>query len=444
MRKARFLVHLVLLFLKRFGILIGVGILVGGILFGLRSKIITLLPGLTTQEKIGVVGRFTADTLPLSISSRISFGLTIVDKENLPQPGIAESWETKNEGRVWVFTFKKDLRWQDNTSLKSSDFSYNFPGITVSYPDEAHIEFQLSSAYAPFPIIVSRPYFKKGLLGVGEWRVRKIVTSAGNVQELTLEEKTTRIQKVYRFYPTEESLIAAFKLGEVNTISEISDPHALFDWKTVEISPISHDDRFVGIFLNTADSLLSEKNVRQALAYATNKGNIDEMSTRALSPLSPSSWAYNPLVKTYDYDPARARKLLDELPKDQREQLSINLVTIPSLLEPAEKIAKDWEEVGVNTTVQVGTGVPENFQALLATQVIPPDPDQYSIWHSTQTDTNITHYKSARIDKLLEDGRRTLNQDERKRIYLDFQRFLVEDSPVIFLYHPISYTISQK
>ncbi|MEK7182584.1 MAG: ABC transporter substrate-binding protein [Patescibacteria group bacterium] len=444
MRKARFLVHLVLLFLKRFGILIGVGILVGGILFGLRSKITTLLPGLTTQEKIGVVGRFTADTLPLSISSRISFGLTIVDKENLPQPGIAESWETKNEGRVWVFTFKKDLRWQDNTSLKSSDFSYNFPGITVSYPDEAHIEFQLSDPYAPFPIIVSRPYFKKGLLGVGEWRVRKIVTSAGNVQELTLEEKTTRIQKVYRFYPTEESLIAAFKLGEVNTISEISDPHALFSWKTVELSPISHEDRFVGIFLNTADSLLAEKNIRQALAYATNKGNIDEMSTRALSPLSPSSWAYNPLVKTYDYDPARARKLLDELPKDQREQFSINLVTIPSLLEPAEKIAKDWEEVGVSTTVQVGTGVPENFQALLATQVIPPDPDQYSMWHSTQTDTNITHYKSARIDKLLEDGRRTLNQDERKRIYLDFQRFLVEDSPVIFLYHPISYTISQK
>ncbi len=444
MRRARFFVHLVLLFLKRFGILIGIWILVGGILFGFRNKITTLLPGLSTQEKIGVVGRFTVDTLPLSISSRISFGLTIVDRENLPQPGIAESWEAKNEGSVWVFTLKKDLRWQDNTSLKSSDFSYNFPGITVSYPDETHIEFQLSDPYAPFPIIVSRPYFKKGLLGVGEWRVRKIVTSAGNVQELTLEEKTTHTQEVYRFYPTEESLISAFKLGEVNTISEISDPHALLDWKTVQITPISHEDRFVGIFLNTADSLLTEKNVRQALAYATNKKDIDEMSTRAISSLSPSSWAYNPLVKTYDYDPERARKLLGELPKDQREQLSINLVTIPSLLEQAEKIAKDWEEVGVRTTVQVGTGVPENFQALLATQVIPPDPDQYSMWHSTQTDTNITHYKSARIDKLLEDGRRTLDQDERKRIYLDFQRFLVEDSPVIFLYHPVSYNISRK
>ena len=52
---------------------------------------------------------------------------------------------------------------------------------------------------------------------------------------------------------------------------------------------------------------------------------------------------------------------------------------------------------------------------------IPKDPDQYSLWHSTQTSTNISHLKNARIDKLLEDGRTELDQEIRKKIYLDFR-----------------------
>jgi len=50
-------------------------------------------------------------------------------------------------------------------------------------------------------------------------------------------------------------------------------------------------------------------------------------------------------------------------------------------------------------------------------------------------------YNQSRYGNLLEDGRGELAQTERRNIYLDFQRFLVEDSPAIFLYHPVSYTI---
>jgi peptide/nickel transport system substrate-binding protein len=124
------------------------------------------------------------------------------------------------------------------------------------------------------------------------------------------------------------------------------------------------------------------------------------------------------------------------------------LFTTPALLPIAEKIKGDWAAIGVNTNIQVSNTPPQNFQTLLAIQAIPSDPDQYSFWHSTQSASNITNYhnskESQRIDKLLEDGRRTLDQDERKKIYLDFQRFLVEDCPVIFLYHPVTYTIEKQ
>ena len=75
-----------------------------------------------------------------------------------------------------------------------------------------------------------------------------------------------------------------------------------------------------------------------------------------------------------------------------------------------------------------------NFQSMLIAQQIPQDPDQYFLWHSTQQ-TNFTGYKNPHVDKLLEDGRKTLDQKERRSAYLDFQQYLVEDSPAIFLRH---------
>lgn len=63
--------------------------------------------------------------------------------------------------------------------------------------------------------------------------------------------------------------------------------------------------------------------------------------------------------------------------------------------------------------------------------VMPKDPDQYILWHSDQVN-NIVRYKNLRIDKLLEDGRSVTNINERKEIYSDFQKYLMDDLPASF------------
>ena len=65
------------------------------------------------------------------------------------------------------------------------------------------------------------------------------------------------------------------------------------------------------------------------------------------------------------------------------------------------------------------------------------------LWHSDGPD-NITHYKNLRIDKLLEDGRKTVDVAKRKAIYNDFQKYLLEDAPAVFLYYPDEYTITRN
>jgi peptide/nickel transport system substrate-binding protein len=235
----------------------------------------------------------------------------------------------------------------------------------------------------------------------------------------------------------------AFELGDVDQIIGILDPSPFSSWPKVKIDKTSNTGEYVAVFFDTQDKTLSDKNLRQALSYAINKGALG--GERAISPISIDSWAYNPQVKPYDYDPVKAKQMVEDYETSAKTgSLSITLTTPPILLTQAESISKDWQAIGVNVSLQVISNVPSDYQAFLAIFDIPNDPDQYSIWHSTQTATNITHYQNPRIDKLLEDGRSTISIEDRKQIYLDFQRFLVEDSPAAFLYYPTNYTISRK
>jgi len=156
-------------------------------------------------------------------------------------------------------------------------------------------------------------------------------------------------------------------------------------------------------------------------------------------------------------------RLLRSVPK---QRLNIELTTAVQFQRDAESIEAQWEELGKvaavacrqskdtnkndcpNLEIDVQLKVSNapdihNFQALLVAQQIPPDPDQYFLWHSTQQ-TNFMRYLNPHVDKLLEDGRKLLDRKERRDAYLDFQQILAEDSPAIFLRHPIVYTIKRR
>jgi peptide/nickel transport system substrate-binding protein len=250
-------------------------------------------------------------------------------------------------------------------------------------------------------------------------------------------------KKEIHFYPTQDRAKLAFKLGEVDTLEDLLDPSPFETWETVNVISEVNRNRYVAVFFNNEDPILSSKELRQALSYAVDKSVMP--AERALGPISPDSWAYNPQIKTYDYNKERAIELIKKMDKNSLKNLDLKLVTTPALLPIAETIEKYWEEVGITTTVQVSSVVPSEFQAFLVIYDIPKDPDQYITWHSSQDETNIARYtKNQRIDKLLEDGRLEMREEERKKIYFDFQRFLLEDAPAIFLYHPYSYTIERK
>jgi len=426
----RYIYRLIQAFFKRFKAIIFIGVVVGVFFFLFLNF---LLPNITSESKrIGVVGKYTPDNMPNEITTKLSHGLTEIDTNGNVNPAIAKSWESSDGGKTWVFMINENYKWQDGKKINAKDIDYEFSDATIQIIDENTIQFNLDSQFSAFPVIVSRPLFKKGLVGTGEWKVKKISLSGGYLQKLTISDKKNN-KIIYKFYPSVERLRLAFKLGEIDIIERIQDPSPFDTWKIVNIEKEVGYNNFVGIFFNTEDEKLSDKSVRQNLAYLINKENLP--GERALSSISPNSWGYNPQVKQYTRDLDKAKDVKD---------LKVVLSTLPNLLSVAEIIKKDWEEAGVISEIQVVTNIPENYQAFLATVDIPKDPDQYSLWHSTQTATNISKYKNPRIDKLLEDGRTELDKEIRKKLYLDFQRFLVEEVPAVFLYHPTYYSITRK
>lgn len=435
MLNLRYIVRLITTFFIKFKALILFGIVLGILFFILVVFINPTIKSLSTQ-RIGLTGRFTTSSLPSEILNQIGDGLTKIDQAGNVEPNLASSWNTPDKGKTWVFTIKDGLTWQDDTKVVSSTINYQFSDLETEHPDPKTIVFKLENPYSAFPAIVSKPVFKKGLLGTGNFKVKDLSLSGNIVNSITLVEKKDKSKKIYKFYPTEERTKLAFELGEVDQVQSVINPGDLVNWKRLKVEKLTDTGSYVGIFLNTQDPLLSDKNIRQALAYATDKTAFKEQ--RALGPISINSWAYNPQAKPYNFDLEKAKSLL----KDKVE-LKINLMTTPTLLASAEKIIKNWKEAGFEANIQVTPTTPDNFQAFLAIFDMPEDPDQYSFWHSTQTSTNRTKFSNPRIDKLLEDGRTELNIEERKKIYLDFQRFLVEDSPAIFLYYPTTYTITR-
>lgn len=439
MRNFRYLLRLTSAFLSRFKALIIIGIGIGMLSFLILSFVLPKFSGRRT-ERIGVSGRYTISSLPDNILHLIGSGLTQTDSLGNVAPDMAESWESPDHGKTWIFKIKKGLSWQDGHAVESKNIAYQFSDATVSYPDNSTVTFSLQNPYSAFPSVVARPVFKSGLLGIGEWKVKKLNLVSDFVDQLILENKN-KDRIIYKFYPTEERTKLAFELGEVDRLNELLNPEPLNNWPKVTLEKSTNTGEYVAVFFNTTDKLLADKSLRQALSYATQKDNLGE--ARAISPISISSWAYNPQVKQYLYDQSKAKSMIDSMPSEVKNNLNITLTTSPLLLPKAELIQKDWNAIGIKTNIQVMSNVPSSYQAMLAIFDVPEDPDQYSIWHSTQMQTNITHYSNPRIDKLLEDGRTNLNLADRKQIYSDFQRFLVEDSPAMFLYYPTIYSVAR-
>lgn len=437
--KLRFKFELFFYYLKRNWVYLLSGLILGVILVIFRQNIYKIYSKINRKtDKIGIEGLYTLKNLPTKITTKISYGLTqSVDNGKFEISPLVKNLDIRQDNTQYVFELNSNHKWHNGRKFVASDVNYQIPGLKINATDSTHITIQTDKAFAPIMSALSQPIIQKNFNGLGEFRVTRYDYQDGYLKDIYLKSNDQSL--LYRFYQNENDLISAFKIGEINEMELTSIPDNFKNWPNINISKdIQSDQKYIAIFLNT--SKLDSKQLRQALAYATPK--TDDMNERALGPISPNSWAYNPDVKDYFFNPDKAKEFFA---KNKIDTISLTY-NDRRLLNLAEDVKKNWEQIlGVKVNLNIGNQIDtQNFEAILAYGSIPADPDQYLFWHSTQFNTNLTKLNNPRIDKLLEEGRQSFDQQERKKIYQEFQKDLLEECPVIFLKYPIVYTITRN
>lgn len=448
--RQRLLIWLIKAYIKRWGrniiIFFGIGLFIFLILKVVLSSFITRLP-FVEKEVIAMVGPYTVDDLPEEILSIISKGLTRTTKDGSIKPDIAEKWKIAPNGKAYAFYLRKNVHFSDGTSLTSDDINYDFKGVSIIRPDKHTIAFHLKDNYSPFLTTVSRPIFKKGFVGVGEYKVKKVKLNGNFVESIELYSEKNHKDIIYQlFYPTIDSLKTAFGLGEVSKITNLPDinfKNTTFNsFKNANVAKKVNYNKLVTLFFNTKDSILSSKTLREGLWYTM--PDSFPQGERNPSPLSHFSYTNQEGLNTYKQDLEHAKLLIDKSETATPSgEITLTINTLAKYEETAKIIADTWKKLNMDTKIRVVNEVPASFQVFLGEFNLSSDPDQYTLWHSSQIN-NITHYDNKRIDKLLEDGRKELDTKKRITIYSDFQKYIFSDPPALFLFFPYYYEVSKK
>lgn len=213
---------------------------------------------------------------------------------------------------------------------------------------------------------------------------------------------------------------------------------------------------------NLKHAPFDDKRVRQAINYALDKQEIIDgvllgLGKPVASPYKPGTRWENPNLKPYPYDPQKALALLKEagfadhdgdgvLDRDGKPlafEILVNQNKQRSMA--AVLIQRRLKEIGIDVKIRVlewasflGRYIkPGNFDVVILGWSLSLDPDQFSIWHSSQNQPgqfNFINYSNKQVDKLLEQGRLEMNPDKRQKIYHQFAKILLDDSPIVYLF----------
>jgi peptide/nickel transport system substrate-binding protein len=339
----------------------------------------------------------------------------------------------------------------------------------------------LSWAMSMMPKHLLEPYVKAGKLrdapqnwtapvGTGPYRFKEMksgekVVVVANQDYFKGRPNISRI--VYRIIPSQATIFLELKARGV----DVAGLTALQYKRQTEYPAFQkayNKFRYPGsgytyLGFNLKDPRFADRRVRLAIAHAINKqelldGVVLGLGRAATGPFRPGTWADNPNVKGVPYDLKKAAALLAEagwktrnpeglLVKDGKP-FTFELLTNQGNDERkkiAEIVQASLRDLGIGVDIRILEWAAllkehvkkRSFDAMILGWGTGADPDQYVVWHSSQTgpdELNHISYKNPEVDALLEAGRSSCVQADRTRFYHRLHEVLAEDQPLVFLY----------
>jgi len=321
------------------------------------------------------------------------------------KPALATDWTTSDDGKVWTFHLRKDVKFHDGTKFdanavvynfkrwtQSADFVYygymfgaskdNMKGIisNVEATDDDTVKITLSEPNAPFlqtlampPFGIASPtavkkyganYFKHPV-GTGPF----VFDSWVKDDKITLHKnkdyfgQVADVNKViFRVIPDNGARFMELQAGTINMMEGLDPEDMQKVTKDPNLKIVSRPAMNVAYMsMNTSKKgPMSSQKVRQAINMAINKKKLMSLyqgiGKEAKNPLPPSVWSYNDDVQDYHYNVKKAKKLLAEAGYGNGFTMNLYTMTNPRPYMPqpqltAEAIQQMLKAVNIKVNV---------------------------------------------------------------------------------------------
>lgn len=403
-------------------------------------------------------------------------------------PGLAERWEIPDP-LTYIFHLRRGVKFHDGRLLTSRDVKWTFDSLLqgkirstkaavykfvdhIDAPDDVTVIFHLKEPDSTLLWNLSDgaigivPYgsgdeMTQHPIGSGPFKF----VSAETDREVVIERnddywgEKAKLQRIrFAVVPDETTEALELRKGSGDLAINSLTPDTVVTLERdanirVERTP---GTRLAYLAFNLRDPILQDRRVRQAIAYALDRGPMIEylwrgMAEPARSVLPAQSWAYNGNVPDYAHDAEKAKQLLDAAGypaiNGVRFHIMMKTSTDPNTRLMVAVMQQQLRDVGIVLDIRsfefatffsdVQHGAFQMYGLRWIGGNEDPDIFEYA-FHSSKfppNGANRSYYFNPKLDGLIDQARREVDPKLRKPLYAEVQSILAEDVPYINLFY---------
>lgn len=420
--------------------------------------------------------------------------LTIINEKTMVSPGLAKSWRVMDDQVTWEFQLRKGVKFHNGDLLTTEDVAFSYerllspttdsPNAWMLYDIDGAEAYATGRANKVVGLEIVNPHvirirlkapFAGFLLNLGQAACPIISKKAYLANEqivgcgaFTLEtaDEEKLVLKAFKDFYLGEPFVETIELA-VNT-QNIADrfSNKEYDFARVEDDVVykaaqaqnAHIDvvdmlavYYMGFNMKSTHPLVHNKEARQALNYAINKERIIKealgvLGTVASSPM-PSSMLGGKVIKPYEYDPEKAKRMLKQ---SGISNLNISLAsrdgfaggiftkTLKYVLEDLEAIGLRINVTDVATSEFIGKKI-FNTHDVFISRWVGDNGDQDNFLEplfNPNSTSNFSSYNNPEVIALMAQAKAILNPTKRLEIYEKINLLLHQEAPWVYLFHP--------
>lgn len=439
--------------------------------------------------------------------------LTFEDEGTAVEPGLAKSWEPSEDGLTYTFELQEGVKFHDGTDFNAEAVVKNFErwasGDAEKFPyynsmfggfegDEGHViesvtaegehtvVIKLTRPQAPFlknlamdMFAIASPTaieeqgdddFERNPVGTGpfkfvEWKPNDSIT----IERFDdyWQEDFPKLEKViFRSIPDNAARLNALMAGEIDLADGINPSDGASIEGNPDLQLFERPSMNVGYLgLTVTREPFDNKLVRQAMNHAIDKQSIidaffEGRADIAVNPMPPSVSGYNDEIEGYEYNPEKAKELLEEAGYGDGFEMELWAMTVPRPYMPdgekvAEVIQKNLADIGITAKIVshewatylelASKGDADAFMLGWTGDNGDPDNFLYVLLDEDNIGSNnYTYFKNDETHELFIEAQTEVDEEKRIELYKKAQEILHEEAPWVPLAHSIPLLAGSK